>query len=133
VIEKISWGIDMCTAVNLLNLLPNHLSGPLKSHFIENKVVFAIQQQGVLGYDIREALKYIISERDHERFTESDRALAAILLSGIQMVKDNINTHFRVHSKGIGIFCKRREGIKASNLIVEYFGEIYSPWSWYEK
>lgn len=49
------------------------------------------------------------------------------------MVKDNINTHFRVHSKGIGIFCKRPEGIKASNLIVEYFGEIYSPWSWYEK
>ena len=49
------------------------------------------------------------------------------------MVSDNINSHFRVHSKGVGIFCKRPEGIKASNLIVEYFGEIYSPWSWYEK
>lgn len=28
VVEKISWGIDMCTGVNLLNLLPSHLSGP---------------------------------------------------------------------------------------------------------
>ena len=43
IIEKISWGIDMCTAVNLLNLLPNNLSGPAKSDFIEKKVVFAIQ------------------------------------------------------------------------------------------
>lgn len=51
--------------------------------------------------------------------------MAAIVLSGIKMFKDKIERHFRVHSKGIGIFCKRKDGIKASNLIVEYFGEIY--------
>ena len=49
------------------------------------------------------------------------------------MIRDNIERHFRVHSKGLGIFCKRKEGIKASNLIIEYFGEIYQPWNWYEK
>jgi hypothetical protein len=49
------------------------------------------------------------------------------------MCKDKIETHFRVHSKGLGIFCRRPEGIKASTLIIEYFGEIYQPWSWYEK
>jgi hypothetical protein len=49
------------------------------------------------------------------------------------MVKDKIERHYRVHSKGIGIFCKRKEGIKANNLIIEYFGEIYQPWNWYEK
>jgi len=41
------------------------------------------------------------------------------------MVRDNVERHFRVHSKGIGIFCRKKEGIKASNLIIEYFGEIY--------
>ena len=59
--------------------------------------------------------------------------MAMIVLSGIKMCKEKIERHFRVHSKGIGIFCKRKEGIKASNLIVEYFGEIYQPWNWYEK
>jgi hypothetical protein len=49
------------------------------------------------------------------------------------MIKDRNRNYFRVHSKGIGIFCKRQDGIKASNLIVEYFGEIYQPWNWYEK
>jgi hypothetical protein len=62
-----------------------------------------------------------------------DRELAKVLLEGIQMCRRKNEKHFRVHSKGIGIFCKRKEGIKASNLIVEYFGEIYQPWSWYEK
>jgi hypothetical protein len=55
-----------------------------------------------------------------------DRELAKVLLEGIQMCRRQNEKHFRVHSKGIGIFCK-------SNLIVEYFGEIYQPWSWYEK
>jgi len=49
------------------------------------------------------------------------------------MDKDKNEKHYRIHSKGIGIFCRRKEGIKASNLIVEYFGEIYQPWNWYEK
>jgi hypothetical protein len=41
------------------------------------------------------------------------------------MVRDKIERHYRVHSKGIGIFCKKEGGIKANNLIIEYFGEIY--------
>jgi hypothetical protein len=59
--------------------------------------------------------------------------MAETMLAGISMVKDRNRNYFRVHSKGIGIFCKRQDGIKASNLIVEYFGEIYQPWNWYEK
>ena len=78
-------------------------------------------------------MKYIIKSKEHPRFTQFDRDMAKIVLSGITMCKDKIETHFRVHSKGLGIFCRRPEGIKASTLIIEYFGEIYQPWSWYEK
>lgn len=49
------------------------------------------------------------------------------------MCRGQNKKYFKVHSKGIGIFCKRKEGIKANNLIIEYFGEIYQPWYWYEK
>ena len=27
----------------------------------------------------------------------------------------------------------KRDGIKTNSLVVEYFGEIYRPWHWYEK
>lgn len=59
------------------------------------------------------------------RFTQFEKEMAKIVLAGISMFRDRIERHFRVHSKGLGIFCRRKEGIKASNLIVEYFGEIY--------
>ena len=41
--------------------------------------------------------------------------------------------HFRVHTKGVGIFCNMKQGIKKDSLVVEYFGEIYRPWHWFEK
>jgi hypothetical protein len=82
---------------------------------------------------MREALKFIINSNNHAKFKEFDREMAEIVLSGINMCSDKIESHFRVHSKGLGIFCKKKEGIKASTLIIEYFGEIYQPWSWYEK
>lgn len=74
---------------------------------------------------MRLALRFIINSLSHPRFTQFDREMAQVVLAGINMCKDKIESHFRVHSKGLGIFCKRPEGIKASTLIVEYFGEIY--------
>ena len=50
-------------------------------------------------------------EEENSHFDSIDKELARIMLSGIKTVKDNVNTHFRVHSKGLGIFCKRKEGI----------------------
>lgn len=60
--------------------------------------------------------------------------MARCLLSAVRLsnyYQDSVM--FRVHSKGIGIFCNKKEGIDLNTLIVEYFGEIYSPWLWYEK
>ena len=62
-----------------------------------------------------------------------EKELARIILDAIQNVKGEIDPHFRIHSKGLGIFCNRKEGIKKNSLLVEYFGEIYPQWLWYEK
>lgn len=62
-----------------------------------------------------------------------EKDLAKIIMTAIMNVKTKNEEHFRVHSKGLGIFCKRSEGIAPSSLVVEYFGEIYPPWLWYEK
>lgn len=42
VIEKISWGIDACTAVNLIDICPRDLPLAMKSEFISKKLIFAI-------------------------------------------------------------------------------------------
>ena len=66
-------------------------------------------------------------------FTAVDKEMSQILLRAIKNFPGEIEPHFRVHSKGLGIFCKRKEGIKCNDLIVEYFGEIYQTWYWYER
>ena len=40
-----------------------------------------------------------------------EKELAMILELGINNFKTKIDPYFRVHSKGLGIFCKRKEGI----------------------
>lgn len=62
-----------------------------------------------------------------------EKELAKITMNAILNLKTKNEEHFRVHSKGLGIFCKRKEGIPPSGLVVEYFGEIYPLWLWYEK
>ena len=79
------------------------------------------------------ALTYILDSEDTLLFNTTDKELALIILTAINQLKGGVDPHFRVHSKGLGIFCKRPEGIKQNALIVEYFGEIYQPWHWYER
>lgn len=37
------------------------------------------------------------------------------------------------YTKGVGIFCTKKQGFKANEYITGYYGEIYSPWLWFEK
>jgi len=62
-----------------------------------------------------------------------EKELARMILEAITSLKGENDPHFRIHSKGLGIFCNRKEGIRKNSLLVEYFGEIYSQWLWYEK
>ena len=42
------------------------------------------------------------------------------------------HNYFRVHPKGKGILCKRKEGIEGFTFIEEYLGTIHMPWRWLE-
>lgn len=42
--ERTAWGIDLSTAINLLAIMPRDMPMMQQSEFIENKLMFAIQQ-----------------------------------------------------------------------------------------
>jgi hypothetical protein len=44
--ERTAWGIDLCTAINLLSIMPRDIPLVQQSEFIEKKLLYAIQQQG---------------------------------------------------------------------------------------
>lgn len=67
------------------------------------------------------------------KYTQADKEIAEIVYDAINNIPTKNTHHFRIHTKGVGIFCRRKEGIFKNSLVVEYFGEIYKPWLWYEK
>ena len=42
VIEKVSWGMDICTQVNFLTICPRNLTYKEQSEFVEKKIIYAI-------------------------------------------------------------------------------------------
>ena len=42
--EKVTWGMDTCTAVNFMTIIPKDLKPDEKSHFVQQKLTYAIQQ-----------------------------------------------------------------------------------------
>lgn len=40
---------------------------------------------------------------------------------------------YRIHTKGKGARCIKKEGIKEGRFIIEYYGQVYEPWKWYER
>jgi hypothetical protein len=41
--ERTAWGIDLCTAFNLLAVLPRDVPPTEQSRFIESKLMYAVQ------------------------------------------------------------------------------------------
>lgn len=104
----------------------------MKYNFIMHTLSKSLMCQGENGWDIKESLKYIIND-DLNTFTNVEKELAEIILSGIDHKPRIQEEYFRIHCKGLGVKCIRKEGIKANEFIIEYFGEIYPSWKWYEK
>lgn len=40
--------------------------------------------------------------------------------------------YFRLHPKGVGLQCARAGGLPPLTLLDEYFGELHTPWRWFE-
>ena len=44
-----------------------------------------------------------------------------------------LRRHYRLHPKGVGVVCIRKEGLNPGEFVNHYLGEMYSPWRWYER
>ena len=58
--------------------------------------------------------------------TEKDIYTVLLKNSKITQIRDMV----RIHSKGLGVLCNKKEGIKKNDLVVKYIGEVYPVWYW---
>ena len=131
--ERYSWGIDLFTYRNLLYIFPENFDSDSQYYkdFIEKTLILAINKLGKEGNEIINGCKYIA--RNCSLYSNTDFHLAKHLINLFENSKLCKQTFNNTYCKGIGIFCKKKEGIKQNELIAPYLGEIYSPYLWYEK
>ncbi|CAD8179326.1 unnamed protein product [Paramecium octaurelia] len=130
--ETLCWGIDVYTRNVIINILPLNYVESQKNQFIE-KLILAINRPNdkERGYDMGLACDYIIRESRmlSSYYNKDDRKMAKSIKRVIKLDGGG----FRIHTKGCGLVCVNKFGIKTNSLIIPYLGEIYQPWRWYEK
>jgi len=131
------WGFDIVTFRYLLAymMLPQDLEA--MKNFISGTLPKAINSLCEDNWNILCALKEIKTNTQPVYTLEEKRYAKGLInaIKGLSLIygEEKIIKKFRVHPKGKGIVCERKEGIKKNSLIVEYFGELYRPAKWYEK
>ena len=134
--EVHTWGFDVYTYRNIMAYIRHPVTQ--KTHkFISKALSKAINSVQTDNWDISNALTYILSDTQ-SIFSLRDKRYAYGLLNAIKGLSEIIGTNavlseFRIHPKGTGVICANPQGISQNSLIIEYFGQLYSPAKWYEK
>lgn len=100
----------------------------MASEWIEYTLMPAINRQGPRGWDLNCALESTLSVAEARNDQKSVRAVKAIQ----QRFEEVGSNYFRLHPKGVGLVCKREDGIPPLTFVEEYLGEIHTPWRWFE-
>lgn len=136
--EVPTWGFDVYTYRNIMAYLRHPISNSNKMHkFISHVLPKAINSGKKDNWSILNALEYILLD-EHGIFTLRNKRYAAGLKNAVlglgELIGQNtVLNEFQIHPKGTGVICANPNGICRNSLIVEYFGQLYSPAKWYEK
>lgn len=154
------WGIDCFVRQNLVSVLQANgvYSEELHTLYISRILMPVVNiQPDKLAHDILYSLQTIIAalrpsnEADApgisvelldqvrcivrscacEALSEAEvlRVTTKLLLIRQNFAREN----FRIHPKGVGVRCLAKDGLKPGTFVVEYLGELYPPWRWFEK
>ncbi|KAL3697909.1 hypothetical protein R1sor_011985 [Riccia sorocarpa] len=141
VLEQEVYGIDPYTHNLLLDTMPldTDYSDAQKQQFIEERLLMVLNKEGKqftgsgrapMEYPLERVVQRIASEAQISK----DWALydfAEQLLSNMQARRNRFK--FVAYRKGLGVVCNKSQGLEKDEFVVEFFGEVYPPWRWYEK
>jgi len=133
IVEKFCWGIDYATHRAVTIVLPD-FENIDKHDFIEKKLLKAVHHTDT-PWDMAAVCKQIIKKvREGSKiYTNVDAMVAKMLIQAIKFINTFTEAAFRLHTKGYGVVCMNENGMAPNALVAEYYGELYTPWRWFEK
>ncbi|KAG9454280.1 hypothetical protein H6P81_007184 [Aristolochia fimbriata] len=141
VLEQEVYGIDPYTHNLLLDSMPEESpewSLSDKHLFIEETLLRTLNKQvrqftgGVstpMTYPLQPVIKEILSDAEVCGDIRIIK-MGNCILKAMQARPDD---NYVAYRKGLGVVCNKEEGFTEDDFVVEFLGEVYPSWKWFEK
>ncbi|KAJ1698179.1 hypothetical protein LUZ63_006691 [Rhynchospora breviuscula] len=140
VIEQEVYGIDPYTHNLLLDSMPEELNWPLtdKQVFIEEIMLKTLNKQvrhftGSGSTPMVYPLQPVFEEMQTIAEAKGDTYTVKMCMAILRAMQNRPDDNYVAYRKGLGVVCNKEEGISVEDFVVEFLGEVYPAWRWYEK
>ncbi|XP_061369493.1 histone-lysine N-methyltransferase ATXR3-like [Gastrolobium bilobum] len=140
VIEQEVYGIDPFTHNLLLDSMPEELDWSLqeKHLFIEDILLRTLNKQvryftGTGSTPMSYALQPVIEEIERCAEEHCDAKMVRMCQGIVKAMASRPDDKYVAYRKGLGVVCNKEEGFGEDDFVVEFLGEVYPVWKWFEK
>ncbi|KGN43552.1 histone-lysine N-methyltransferase ATXR3 [Cucumis sativus] len=140
VLEQEVYGIDPYTHNLLLDSVPEELDWSLmdKHMFIEDVLLRTLNKQaihftGTGNTPMKYPLLPVIEEIEKVAAAECDIRIMRLCQGILKAIHSRPEDKYVAYRKGLGVVCNKQEGFGEDDFVVEFLGEVYPVWKWYEK
>ncbi|KAF3777531.1 Histone-lysine N-methyltransferase [Nymphaea thermarum] len=140
VLEQEVYGIDPYTHNLLLDSIPEELEWTLQERcsFIEEVLLPALNKQvryftGTGNAPMEYNLKPVIEEIQNNAEEGGNKPSREICQALLKSVESRPDDNYVAYRKGLGVVCNKMEGFGEDDFVVEFLGEVYPAWKWFEK
>ncbi|KAI4322580.1 hypothetical protein L6164_022257 [Bauhinia variegata] len=140
VIEQEVYGIDPYTHNLLLDSMPEELDWSLeeKHLFIEDILLRTLNKQvrhftGTGNTPMSYPLQPVVEEIKRCAEEDCDTRMAKMCQGILKAIYSRPDDKYVSYRKGLGVVCNKEEGFGEDDFVVEFLGEVYPVWKWFEK
>ncbi|KAL0306944.1 UNVERIFIED_CONTAM: Histone-lysine N-methyltransferase ATXR3 [Sesamum radiatum] len=140
VIEQEVYGIDPYTHNLLLDSMPEESDWSLvdKHIFIEEVLLRTLNKQvrnftGSGNTPMMYPLKPVFEEILENAEKNNDRRTMRLCQFILKAIDSRPEDNYVAYRKGLGVVCNKEGGFSEDDFVVEFLGEVYPTWKWFEK
>ncbi|CBI28983.3 unnamed protein product, partial [Vitis vinifera] len=140
VIEQEVYGIDPYTHNLLLDSMPEELDWPLleKHLFIEEVLLCTLNKQvrhftGTGNTPMMYHLQPVVEDIQKTAEEELDLRTLKMCQGILKAMNSRPDDNYVAYRKGLGVVCNKEGGFSQEDFVVEFLGEVYPAWKWFEK
>ncbi|KAJ4851262.1 hypothetical protein Tsubulata_019950, partial [Turnera subulata] len=140
VLEQEVYGIDPYTHNLLLDSMPEEVDcSQLEKHlFIEDVLLRTLNKKvrhytGTGNTPMMYPLQPVIEEIEQAATEDCDIRTIKICQGILKAMDNRPDDNYVAYRKGLGVVCNKEGGFGVEDFVVEFLGEVYPAWKWFEK